>query len=61
MEQETASLILNTFDINPSQDGAVYDNTVDNQFGTISNNRCNFTWKNINMRLVVGGIVTGHT
>ena len=56
MEQETASLILNTFDINPSQDGAVYDNTVDNQFGTISNNRCNFTWKNINMRLVLGGM-----
>lgn len=54
MEQETASLTLNTFDINPSLLATDYDNTIDNQFGTISNSRLNFTWKHINMRLVLG-------
>ena len=45
MEQETASLILYTFDINPSQLVGDYANTTENQFGIIANNRCNFTWK----------------
>lgn len=55
MEQETSTLILNTFDINPSQTVADYYNqTIDNQYGTIANNRCNITWKNINMRQLLG-------
>ena len=55
MEQETACLILNTFDISSSTTAtAFYNLTVDNQYGTIANNRCNLTWKNINMRQVLG-------
>ena len=55
MEQETASLVLNTFDIDPTVTAGQYFNTtVDNQYGTIANNRCNLTWKNINMRRVLG-------
>ena len=54
MEQETATLILNTFDINSSTLPGVYQTTVDNEYGTIANNRCNLTWKNINMRRVLG-------
>ena len=54
MEQETASLVLNTFDINSSTSIGDYQVTVDNQYGTIANNRCNLTWKNINMRRVLG-------
>ena len=55
MEQETASLVLNTFDIDPTVTAGQYFNTtVDNQYGTITNNRCNLTWKNINMRRVLG-------
>lgn len=55
MESETACLILNTFDINSSSTATVYWNaTIDNQYGTITNNRCNLTWKNINMRQVLG-------
>lgn len=55
MEQETSTLILNTFDINASQTAADYYNqTIDNQYGTITNNRCNITWKNINMRQLLG-------
>ena len=55
MEQETATLILNTYDINPSILVSTYlDQTIDNQYGTIANNRCNITWKNINMRRVLG-------
>ena len=55
MEQETSTLILSTFDINSSITGTVfYNKTVDNQIGTISNNRCTLTWKNINMRQVLG-------
>ena len=53
MEQETATLILSTYDIM-----SVYQSNVnlDNIRGTITNNRCNFTWKNINMRRVLGEI-----
>ena len=41
MEQETACLILNTFDISSSTTATVFYNlTVDNQYGTIANNRC---------------------
>lgn len=55
MEQETATLVLNTFDINSSVTAADYYNvTVDNEFGTIANNRCNITWKNINIKRVLG-------
>ena len=57
MEQETATLILNTFDISSSISTTDYYNaTIDNQFGTISNNRCNITWKNINLRNLLGTI-----
>ena len=55
MESETACLILNTFDINSSTTGTdYYDKTIDNQYGTISNNRMTLTWKNVNMRQVLG-------
>lgn len=59
MEQETSTLILNTFDIDPNVTATYYNNggvvaTIDNQYGTIANNRCNITWKNINMRQVLG-------
>jgi hypothetical protein len=57
MEQETSTLILNTFDIDPNVTAVYYNTTyptIDNQYGNISNNRCNLTWKNINMRMVLG-------
>ena len=55
MEQETTTLILNTFDISASTTpGDFYDITFNNQYGTIANNRCNLTWKNINTRRVLG-------
>ena len=56
MEQETSTLILNTSDIDSRLSPAsVYQNTtLDNQYGTIANNRCTLTWKNINMRRVLG-------
>ena len=55
MESETACLILNTFDITSNITAATFYNlTVDNQYGTIANNRCNLTWKNVNMRQVLG-------
>ena len=57
MEQETATLILSTFDISSSTTASVYYNkTVDNQYGTCANNRCTLTWKNINMRQILGGM-----
>ena len=44
MEQETASLVLNTFDIDSTVTAGQYFNTtVDNQYGTIAKNRCNLT------------------
>ena len=55
MEQEIATLILNTLDINTDITAATYYNqTIDNQFGTILNNRCNLTWKNINLKNLLG-------
>ena len=55
MESETACLILNTFDISSSITATDFFNkTVDNQFGTIANNRMTLTWKNVNMRQVLG-------
>ena len=56
MEQETSTLILNTSDIDTRiSPASLYQNTtLDNQYGTIANNRCTLTWKNINMRLVLG-------
>ena len=54
MESETACLILNSFDINSSTTASVYQDTIDNQYGTIANNRCTLTWKNIDMRRVLG-------
>ena len=57
MESETACLILNTFDISTSTTATdYYGNTIDNQYGTIANNRCNLTWKNVNMRQVLGAM-----
>ena len=54
MESETACLILNTFDINSSTTASdYYGSTIDDQYGTIANNRCILTWKNINMRQVL--------
>ena len=51
MEQEIATLVLNTLDISTDISAATYYNQIiDNQFGTISNNRCNLTWKNINLK-----------
>ena len=55
MEQEIATLVLNTLDI--SSDTSVptyYNNILDNQFGTITNNRCTITWKNVNLRNILG-------
>ena len=55
MESETACLILNSFDINSSTTTTDYYNkTIDNQYGTIENNRCTLKWKSINMRRVLG-------
>ena len=55
MESETACLILNTYDISTSILATDYYNiTIDNQYGRISNNRCNLTWKNVDMRMVLG-------
>ena len=55
MEQESTTLILNTFDISTSTTASdFYNTTLDNQYGTIANNRCTLTWKNINMRRVLG-------
>jgi len=57
MEQEIATLVLNTLDISTDIAAATYiDVTIDNQFGTITNNRCNLTWKNINLRNLLGTI-----
>ena len=54
MEPESSTLLLNTFDISPSTNQATYYNKiVDNQYGTISNNRCTLTWKNINMKKIL--------
>ena len=56
METEVATLILNTYDISTvfSTPTFFYNKTVDNQYGTITNNRCTLTWKNINMKKVLG-------
>ena len=55
MESETACLILNTFDISTSTTASDFkDATIDNQYGTIANNRCTLTWKNVDMRRVLG-------
>ena len=52
MEQEIATLVLNALDISTDISAATYYNQIiDNQFGTISNNRCNLTWKNINLKI----------
>ena len=55
MEQEIATLVLNTLDISTDISAATYYNhIIDNQFGTITNNRCNLTWKNINLKNLLG-------
>ena len=58
-EYETVTLILNSNDINASQNSQTFNNAgtanvIDNQYGTISNNKCNITWKNINLRMLMG-------
>ena len=46
MESETACLTLNTFDITSNITASTFNGqTIDNQYGTITNNRCNLTWK----------------
>ena len=54
MEVETSTLVLNTFDINSSVAAADYQTTIDNEYGSISSRRCNFTWKNIDLRKILG-------
>ena len=55
MESEIVTLTLNTNDIFSGTNYAnFYNTTIDNRFGTITNNRCTNTWKNINMRQVLG-------
>jgi hypothetical protein len=55
MESETTSLILNTYDISQSlSTGFHYNATINNRIGTITENRCNLTWKSINMEQVLG-------
>ena len=55
MNQKTATLILNTYDISQSTSAPsdFYNKTVDNRFGRIENNRCTITWKNIYMRQIL--------
>ena len=58
-EYETVTLILNTLDITTNQNPQTYNSggsirTIDNQYGTISDNKCNLTWKGVNLRLLMG-------
>ena len=58
-EYETVTLILNTFDISTSQNGQVFNavgviRTIDNQYETLSDNKCNITWKGVNLRKLMG-------
>lgn len=58
-EQEISTLVLNTLDISTNVSATTYNNggvsqTIDNQYGRISDNRCNLTWKNINLRNLLG-------
>ena len=58
-EYETVTLILNTLDITTSQNPQIYNiagalRTIENQYGTISDNKCNLTWKGVNLRLLMG-------
>ena len=55
MESETTSLILNTYDISQSLNALFrYNATINNQIETITENRCNLTWKSINREQVLG-------
>ena len=55
MESETSCLVLNSYDISTSTTATDFkDKTVDNQYGTITNNWCTLTWKNVDMRRVLG-------
>ena len=55
MESEIVTLTLNTNDIfSGTNQASFYNKTIDNMYGTITNNRCTNTWKNINMRFVLG-------
>ena len=58
-EFETVTLNLNSFNIIPSTNALTFNNagvsqTIDNQYGRISDNKCNLTWKNINLRSLMG-------
>ena len=60
-EYETVTLILNTLDISTSQRGQSFNNagtvyTRDTQNGSMSNNKCDLTWKNINLQYVMGDV-----
>jgi hypothetical protein len=58
-EYETVTLILSTLDISTSQGAQTFNSggairTTDNQYGTISDNKCNITWKGVNLRMLMG-------
>ena len=58
-EYETVTLILNSFDISSSTNPVTFNNagvsqTIDNQYGRISDNKLNLTWKNINLKMLMG-------
>lgn len=51
----SVNLVLKTTDISPSNTTSdYYNNTVSTTIGTISNSRLSFTWKNINMKILLG-------
>ena len=49
--EETATLVLNSYDITNT---FFTNNPIDNIYGTIANNRCTFTWKNIYLKRLLG-------
>lgn len=53
MESETASLTLRTWDILPNNN---VTNNTDNSIGRITANNARITWKNINLRHVLGSL-----
>lgn len=60
-EYETVTLILNSYDISPSTNPLTFNvagvsQTIDNQYGRISDNKSNLTWKNINLKMLMGNM-----
>ena len=53
--KEVITFTLKTTSVDPSLVYTDYfGNTISNQNGIISNNRCNYTWYNINLRNILG-------